>query len=91
MLVLIRYLPESSALKTAMREGDWPLQAHLTVGALNEIKAMRGDLWALIGHEHLPFTPVLSPSATRVRDRKRSISRAVHDDISARLHGHKRD
>lgn len=91
LLVLLRYLPEDSAFKSVMREHDWPLQEHLQTGTLNEIKAMRGDLWALLGHELLPFNPVLPPSSKRARDAKRAMVRAVHDDVIAQLRGRNRD
>ncbi|TDH48488.1 hypothetical protein E2F47_23515 [Mycobacterium eburneum] len=90
LLVLIRYLPESSAFKTALRDGDWSLQEQLVTGALNELKAMRGDLWALIGHERLSFSPVQSPSMARAAQAKRDVLRAIHDDISDQLHGRNR-
>ncbi|MEZ0366812.1 hypothetical protein ACAG26_24365 [Mycobacterium sp. pUA109] len=89
LLALINALPEDSAYKTARRE-DWGLAEQISTGVLNELKAMRGDLWALIGHERLPFKPVLTPGAQRQQRAKRDAIRAVHDDISDRLHGRKR-
>jgi hypothetical protein len=87
LLVLIQHLPESSAFKTAYRDGDWSLQSTLTTGMWNEIKAMRGDLWAFLGHEHLSFHPVLPPSALQQQEEKRAQVRAAHDGIMAQLRG----
>lgn len=89
--MLLRGLPENSSFKTAMRGGDWTLQELLETGTLNEIKAMRGDLWALIGHERLAFNPILPPSAARARDEKRALVRAVHDELIAQLRGRGRE
>ena len=87
LLVLIKHLPEDSAFKLAFRGYDWPLEAKLATGAWNEIKAMRGDLWALIGNERLPFQPILSPSDQKAQEDKLAQTRAAHDDIMAQLRG----
>jgi hypothetical protein len=85
--VLIRHLPRDSAFKLAASDYDWPLEAHLATGAWNEIKAMRGDLWALIGGDRLPFKPVLAPSTERKQQAKREVVRAMHDETMAQLRG----
>ena len=90
LLILLEHLPEDSAFKIAYREGDWPLQSQLATGTLNEIKAMRSDLYALIGKEHFAFKPILSPSAQRAKDAKTARIRAVHDEVIAQLRGGKR-
>ncbi len=87
MLALIRHLPPDSAFKTACSDYDWPLQAHLATGTWNEIKAMRGDLWALIGQSRMTFKPILPPSAERAQEAKRAQIRAAHDDVIAQLRG----
>lgn len=54
---------------------------------INEIKAMRGDLWALIGHEQMAYKPILPPSSQRLEEAKRAETRAVHDQIVAQMRG----
>lgn len=90
LLVLVTKLPETSAFKTAAREHDWPLQAQLQTATVNEIKALRGDMWALIGHESMAFKPILSPAAEHAKAAERAHTRAVHDDINAQLRGTRR-
>jgi hypothetical protein len=92
LLVLLRYLPDDSPFKVAYfrdwpDEYDWPREDHLTTGVWNEIKAMRGDLWAFLGKERLAFRPVLTPSAQREQDKKRQLQRAGHDSIIAQIGG----
>lgn len=87
LLLLLRYLPDDSPFKIAYRDGDWPLQDHLTTGVWNEIKAMRGDLWAFLGKERLPFRPILPPSTERAEAEKLKASRAAHDNLIAQLRG----
>ena len=89
--MLIKNLPRDSAFQIAASGFDWPLEAHLAAGAWNEIQAMRGDLWALIGHERMSFKPVLPPSAERAQTEKRSQIRAAHDEVMAQLHGRTQD
>jgi hypothetical protein len=89
LLILIKHLPEDSAFKVAYRD-DWPLRDHLTTGVWNEIKAMRGDLWAFLGQERLTFKPVLPPSSERERAQNQAESRKAHDDVIAQLKGEKR-
>jgi len=88
LLVLLKHLPDDSAFKRAI--SDWPLQAQLSVGTWNEIKAMRGDLWAFLGHERMPFKPILSPAAIKQRREEVKRSRDLHDSIISRLKGERR-
>lgn len=48
---------------------------------------MRCDLYALIGHDHMPYRPVLPPSAERKKAADRALIRAVHDDMIAQMRG----
>lgn len=82
MLGRIAHLSETSAFKSAQ---DWPLLGQLLTMVVNELKALRGDMFGT------PYTPVLPPSAQQIVDQQRSEARAVHDDINARLRGLKRD
>jgi hypothetical protein len=86
MLLLIRNLPSDSAFQAAYRD-DWALQEQLSTGILNEIKAMRGDLWALIGHQHLPFKPVLPPGSERAQAARTRIVRTAHDELVKMMRG----
>ena len=90
LLILLEHLPEDSAFKTAYRDGDWPLQSQLATGALNELKAMRSDLYALIGKDHFPFKPILSPGAQQAMAAKTAEIRRSHDDVMAQLRGENR-
>lgn len=87
LLALIRHLPADGAFKTAYSDNDWPLQAHLTAGVLNATNALRSDIWAFIGKEHLSYKPVLPPSAQRAQEQKRAEARAAHDELMAQLRG----
>lgn len=86
MLILLRHLPDDSALKTAMRD-DWDVNTQISAATVTELRAMRGDLSAIFRHESMPFQPVLSPGAMRERDEKRKLTRRMHDDIVAQLRG----
>lgn len=86
LLALIKRLPHDGAFKTALSD-DWPLQAQLTTGVWNEIKAMRSDLYALIAQEKMTYKPVLPPSAQREQAEKRSKIRSAHDETLAQLRG----
>lgn len=88
LLLVLKHLPDDSPFKIAYLD-DWPLEHHLTTGVWNEIKAMRADLWAFLGREHLSYKPVLPPSAERAKAEKRAVMRAVHDDVMAQLRGQK--
>lgn len=87
MLALIKHLPADGAFKTACNDHDWPLLAHLVTGAWNEVKGLRGDVWAFIGHEQFSYKPVLPPSAERAQEEKRAQARAAHDELLAQLRG----
>jgi hypothetical protein len=88
LLILIRHLPDDSAFKLAFFD-DWPRKDYLTTGVWNEIKAMRGDLYAILDKSHMSFRPVLPPSAQREQDEKRNLMRAGHDSIIAQIGGEK--
>ena len=66
---------------------DWPLSDHLLAAIVNELKAMRGDLWALLGKEKMAYKPILPPSSVRLEDAKRAETRAMHDQIVAQMRG----
>jgi hypothetical protein len=92
LLILLRFLDDESPFKQAYfadfpEQYDWPRDHQLSTLTLNEIKAMRGDLWAYLGNERLTYKPVLSPSAQREVDEKRQAMRAGHDSIIAQLGG----
>jgi hypothetical protein len=92
LLVLLKYLDDESPFKKAYfndwpDQYDWPLEHHLTTGVWNEIKAMRGDLWAFLGNERLSFKPALPPSAARKKADEEALARAAHDDVIAQLRG----
>lgn len=87
MLTRIAGLPDTSAFRMAQ---DWPLLGHLLAGVVNEIRAMRGDLYAIHRNERMSFQMMLPPSAQRAEQAKRVKSRADHADIIARLRGEKR-
>lgn len=87
MKLLIEKLPEDSPFKLAWNERDWPQPVEASVGVWNEIKAMRGDLWALLKDEYLPFVPVLKPSEQRVEDDQLDVMREGHDSITSLLRG----
>jgi hypothetical protein len=95
LLLLIKRLPEDGAFKTAWNERlpedgaawNWPLLAQLTAGAWNEIKAMRGDLWAFLGQETLTYKPVLQPSAVLEQEAETKAMRDMHDETMAQLRG----
>ena len=80
MLVLIRKLPVDSAFKTALRD-DWNIDQHLSAAAVNELRAMRADLWMIHRQATLPFRPVESPQARQKREQKRAGMRALHDHL----------
>lgn len=84
MLARIEQLSEHSSFRLAQ---DWPLECHLLTAIVNELKAMRGDLWALLGKERLPFKPLLPPSSQRMEEARRSEVRAVHDQMMAQMRG----
>jgi hypothetical protein len=84
VLSLVSQLSEQSSFRLAH---DWPLQGHLMAALINEIRAMRGDLWALIGKEQMTYKPLLPPSSQRLEDAKRAETRAVHDQIVAQMRG----
>lgn len=81
LLVLVKNLPEESAFKTSFNGGDWPIVAQLVTGLWNEVKAARSEAF------HVPFRPVLSPSAQREKAAKVAVIRAAHDDVMAQLRG----
>lgn len=83
LLVLLQHLPEESAFKTALRDGEWPRQDVLLAALYNELHAMRGDGYG----EGFSYRPVLSPSMERAKNEKRSIVREAHDNVIAQLRG----
>jgi hypothetical protein len=87
LLLLIQRLPEDGAFKSACRDYDWRIDAHLTTGVWNEIKALRGDLWAFLGQESFTYKPVLPPSAVAEQEAKAQLMRDMHDDVVAQLRG----
>lgn len=80
MLLLIRKLPVDSAFKCALRE-DWNVDQYLSAAAVNEIRAMRSDLWMIHRQATLPFKPIESPQARLKREKKRAGMRALHDHL----------
>lgn len=81
LIILIRHLPDDSATKKAMRDGDWGLTEHLAAGVWNEVKALRADL------THAQYRPVLPPSAAAAEEKRIAASRAGHDALMAVLRG----
>jgi hypothetical protein len=80
MWVLISKLPDDSAFKTALRD-DWNIDQHLSAAVVTELRAMRGDLWAIHRGIPFPFKPVESPKARRKRENKRAAMRSLHDHL----------
>lgn len=76
-----RMTAEAWDVFAAFFDWDWPLQAQLTGGLWNEVKALRSLAF------HDPYKPVLSPSAQRQRDAKQTAIRAAHDDVMSQLRG----
>lgn len=91
LLNLLQGLPERSALKTALRDGDWPFDLYIIVAILNELRALRADLRAMIGGEDMPYDPVLSPRQRADSDDWRRSAKSVHEDVIAQLRGEKRN
>ena len=84
----VENLSDTSSFRLAQ---DWRLTDHLLAAIVNEIKAMRGDLWALLGKEQMTYKPILPPSSVRIEEAKRAETRAVHDQIVAQMRGHTDD
>lgn len=81
--ILLQHLPEDSAFKTALRDGDWTLKELLLTAVFNQIHAMRGDGYG----EGFVYEPILSPEMQRHKDTKRAGIRAAHDDVLDQLRG----
>lgn len=96
LLVVLENLSDKSPFKKAFfrdfpDQFDWPREDHLRTGLWNEIKAMRGDLWAFLGNEQMPFKPVLPPSGRREADKQIQDARKHHDRLIAQLGGQAAD
>lgn len=86
LLVLLDHLPEDSAFKTAIREGDWSFEQYISVGILNEIRLLRTDQAAINGHK-MDSALIESPAQM---ERKQEIGRrneALRAGILAQLNG----
>lgn len=86
MLLLIRKLPVDSAFKTALR-GDWNIDQYLSAATVNELRAMRADLWMIHRKAALAYEWVESPRVQQQREKERAKVRAAHDHIGGMLRG----
>jgi hypothetical protein len=91
LLLLIERLPEDGAFKTAWRDGNWTLDRIIAKETLNDLRAFRADIRAMIAQERMPFEPILSPAEEVEGEEGRQLSRDLHDGIMAQLRGETRD
>lgn len=82
---ILRHLPETSAFKTAARDGDWTLDQYLVAGVLNEIRAMRADLQAIFTQNKPALDLVRSPRQERAHMENTSAAMKAHDAVIAAL------
>lgn len=86
LLVLLENLPEDSAFKRAVRNGDWGFNEYLQAGLLNEIRLLRIDQAAINGQK-MDADLLESPAQIERREelnRERETQRA---GILAQLYG----
>lgn len=88
LLVLLRFLPDDSEFKKALRDGDWSHQQYLDAGLLNEIRLLRVDQAALSG-QSMDYSLLESPAQIEQRERDAERYRNVRTDILRQLHGGK--
>jgi len=91
LLLLIERLPEDGSFKRALRGDDWDFKTYLAAATLNETKALRADLRAMIAKEEMLYEPVLSPQQHTSREISQQQAREIHDDLIAHLRGEKQD
>jgi hypothetical protein len=80
------HLPERSAFKSAVREGDWHSELYLLMHAVNELKYSRADFAAAHGAKMKP-TPILSPKQMQEKAEEEQQRRDVRSVIIGQLRG----
>jgi len=91
LLLLIERLPDDGAFKRAFDGDDWDFKTKIGVATLNETRAMRADLRAMIAQDEMLYEPILSPKQHADRESAQQQSRDIHDDLMAHLRGETQD
>lgn len=86
LLVLLEGLPEDSLFRTAMRDGDWGLDAYVQAGILNELRLLRTDQAAVNGHK-MEVSFIESPAQIERRQEAEREREAQRAGILAQLYG----
>ena len=84
--VRLQHLPETSAFKTAVREGDWDTDRYLLMHIANELKASRADFAAANGTKTKPQW-LVSPRQQQEKADETQLRRDVRGMILGQLRG----
>lgn len=84
MLVSAEFLPERSALNTALRGGDWSPQEYREARIINELAASRAD-----GRDYTPEL-LSSPAEIAAEKAHEGWQKRRHDEALAELRGERR-
>lgn len=85
--VLIRHLPDDSATKKAMREGDWTEEQYINARLVNEIAYFRADHAAIHASHKMRVEPLESPAQRAERAEQDRARADIRSFMLAQLHG----
>lgn len=80
-------LPDESATKKAMREGDWTEQQYMTARLINELAYFRADHAAVHANHKMRIDPIESPAQRAERRKEAEERRQMHSMLRAQLRG----
>lgn len=85
--VRVTHLPDDSATKKAMREGDWTEGQYITARLVNELAFFRADHAAVHAQHKMRPDPIQSPAQRREREEGRRQYREVRSMLLAQMRG----
>lgn len=80
-------LPDESATKKAMREGDWTEQQYMTARLINELAYFRADHAAVHANHKMRIDPIESPAQRAERAKEARQRQQIHSMLRAQLRG----
>lgn len=81
----MEHLPDNSATKTAMRDGDWSESEYIDAIQVNEIRMMRADLRAIFGDQQWSPPLVESPAQRAVAEQNKQQASAWNSHVSEQM------
>lgn len=84
-MVIVTHLPDDSATKTAMREGDWSEAEYMSAFTVNQLLLVRADLRGMFGGQQWSPPLVKSPQQRIADEANRQKASSWNAHVTAQM------